>query len=94
MNDTDLKMSAKMVEMIRQKSPAERLAMGCSMYDFSKRLVTSSILKEKPHLSPSELRTELFLRFYGNDFDLAKQQKIIRHIATRSSEKSSQQIRE
>lgn len=73
-------MEDRMRELIREKSPAERIAMGCSMYDFAKELVKSAILREHPGLSDSEIRGEIFLRFYGNDFDLARQQKILRFL--------------
>lgn len=80
MNDTDAKMNAKMMEMIQKKTSQERLAMGCSMFDFAKRLVVSSLLKDNPNLSPAMLRKELFLRFYGNDFDAKQRQKIIEYL--------------
>ncbi len=80
MNDTHPKIMEKVREMIRAKAPAERLAMGCSMYDFSKRLVASSILRENPNLPPAARRRELFLKFYGNDFDDLRKEKIIQHL--------------
>jgi len=70
-----------MREMIRRKTPEERLRMGCSMFDFSKSLVVNAILRERPNLSPAELRGELFLRFYGNDFAPARREKILAHLA-------------
>ena len=80
MNDTNPKIMEKMREMIRAKTPGERLAMGCSMHDFCKRLVAGAILRENPKLSPAALRRELFLRFYGNDFDDVRKEKIIQHL--------------
>jgi len=78
MNDTTPQMTLKMREMILQKSPQERLALGCSMYDFSKQLVKNALLRQNADLSPAHLRRELFLKFYGNDFSLEEQQKIMR----------------
>lgn len=80
-NDTSLRTAAKMREMFHQKLPEERLHMGCSMYDFSKQLVTNAILRENPKFSKGALRLELFRRFYGNDFDVIDQQKIENHLA-------------
>jgi len=80
MNDTSPQIAEKIREMICKKTPEERLKMGCSMYDFSKQLVTYSLLETRPGLSPRELRRELFLRFYGNDFDSTTREKIITHI--------------
>ena len=81
MNDTAPAIEEKMREMIRAKTPEERLRMGCSMYDFSKRLVTRAILENRPGLSSGDLRQELFLRFYGNDFDAPVRQKILFYIS-------------
>lgn len=81
MNDTLPQIAEKMRELISAKTPEERLKMGCSMYDFSRRLVIHSILKSQPHLSTAELNRELFLRFYGNDFNPAKRQEILGHLS-------------
>lgn len=80
MNDTSPEMTAKMREMILRKAPADRLRMGCSMYDFSKRLVVNAILRERPNLLPNALRGELFRRFYGNDFGIAQREKILERL--------------
>ena len=80
MKDTSSHMDEKFRQMMRQKTPADRLAMGCSMFDFSKGLAMSSILNEKGKLSPAALRRELFLRFYSNDFNLVQQEKIVKHL--------------
>ena len=80
MNDTHPRVNQKIVEMMRRKAPEERLALGCSMFDFSKQLVMSSLREENPSLSPASLRQELFLRFYGNDFDSRAREKITFHL--------------
>ena len=80
MNDTSDEMNRKMCEMIQQKLPIERLKMGCSMYDMSKRLVVQAILKNNPHLSAADLRQEIFQKFYGNDFTPETSAKIIKHL--------------
>ena len=84
MNDTSPEVAQRMMEMFRRKAPAERLAMGCSMFDFSKQLVIHSLLEEEPRLSPQELRERLFLRFYGNDFNGEQREKILRFITAKS----------
>lgn len=81
MNDTSPKIEEKMRELIQKKTPEERLKMGCSMYDFSRRLVIHSILENRPGLSAEELRRELFLRFYGNDFSPQKLQEILEYLS-------------
>ena len=81
MKDTSPAIEKKMIEMINQKTPIERLKMGCSMYDLSKRLVTGAILEKDPSITPKALKRELFLRFYGNDFDPVRCAKILKHIS-------------
>lgn len=80
MDDTTPEIAEKMREMIRMKSPIERFKMGCSMYDTSKYLVIRGILEDNPNISETDLRKELFLKFYGNDFDSVKRQKILDHL--------------
>lgn len=79
MDDTTPDISQKIREMIRMKPPIERLKMGCSMYETSRYLITRAIMEKNPHISKSALRQELFLRFYGNDFDPISREKILKH---------------
>jgi len=80
MNDTAPAITEKIEAMMRRKEPAERLAMGCSMFGFAQQLVKSSILMEKPGISSADLRKEVFLRFYENDFTKEQREKIIAHL--------------
>ena len=82
MDDTPPEIQEKVRELIRAKTPEERLKMGCSMYDFSKSLIIRSILEKSPGLSPAALKRELFLRFYGNDFDPERRQKIMIYLGS------------
>ena len=80
MHDTSLDMDEKMREIIRAKTPLERLEMGCSMYETSRYLVQRSILESNPSISKKRLRKELFLKFYRNDFSSAECERIIKHL--------------
>lgn len=80
MNDTSLAMEEKMREMIRKKTPLERLKMGCSMYETSRYLVKRFILENNPSISEKELRKEIFLNFYKNDFSPAECERIANHL--------------
>ena len=81
MKDTHPIIAKKMLEMMRKKTAQERLLMGFSMYDMSKQLVINSILNRNPNISQSILRQEIFLKFYGNDFDLETRNRIVKHLA-------------
>jgi hypothetical protein len=80
MRDTPQDITQKMCEMIQAKSPAERCKMGCSMYETSRYLIIRAILRDNPHISKEALRQALFLKFYGNDFDLKTRKKILQHL--------------
>lgn len=82
MNDTSPDIEKKIYDLFESKSPLERIQMGCSMIDTSKYLITCAILRDHPNISKKDLRREIFLRFYGNDFDPEEQEKIIRHLVT------------
>lgn len=79
MNDTSFIIEDKMREMIRKKSPIERAKMGSSMYATSKYLVIRAIIDENPNISPLELKQEIFIRFYRDDYTPAECQKILKH---------------
>ncbi len=80
MRDTSPEMEEKMYELIRKKTPEERIKMGFSMLAASKLLVTQAILRDNPHISPAGLRKEIFLKFYGNDFSPEEREKILRYL--------------
>ncbi len=58
------------------KSPEERLIIGCSMFTFVKAIVRSSIMQKNSSMPPCDLKKELFLRFYGNDMDKSARDRI------------------
>lgn len=84
MRDTSPAMEEIMREMIRKKTPQERLKMGSSMYDTSRHFIVRAILEEKPNISESELRKEIFLKFYKDDFPPEELMKIANHLQSYS----------
>jgi len=80
MDDISPEMAQKVCEMIQEKTPYERVVMGCSMNETSRYLVTQGILHDNPNISTSELRQELFLKFYNNDFSNSEIDKIQKHL--------------
>ena len=77
MKDTSFEMEEKVREIIRQKTPQERLEMASSLFALSRQLVIQAILREKPDISDSELRLEFFVKFYGQDYTEEDLQKIL-----------------
>ncbi len=78
MNDTDPITAGRFLQMMKKKSNEERLLMGCSMYDTAKQIVKSSLCEQHPGASAIEMRKELFLRFYGQEFTNNEVGKILR----------------
>ena len=64
-------------KMIAEKTGEERLLMGFSMFDFSSRILLSSI---KDKIPPEKLRKTIFLRLYRNDFSKKQQKEILKHL--------------
>lgn len=66
MNDTSDLIKEKLEAGYALRTGEEKLLMAPSMFETARELVIASLPKD---ISKSELRKELFLRFYGNDFD-------------------------
>ena len=82
MKDTPPHMEKLYRDMIMNRSGAERLKMGCSMYNTAKKIVRASILQAAPQTTEEAIRSELFLRFYANDFDPETRKKILQALET------------
>ncbi len=80
MDDTSFEIAERVREMFRTKTPVERFKMGCSMYETSRYLIIRAILNDNPHISKAGLQRELFLKFYGDEFNLDEQKKILSHL--------------
>ena len=78
MKDTSDTIARKYRDMLLKRSGEERLKMGCSMHATAQALVRASALHADPSASPSSLTKVLFLRFYGQEFDRARRQRILR----------------
>lgn len=70
MNDTDYRIERLYREMLRKKSPEERLRMGFSMFRFASELLLSSLNKES--LSPEDLKQKVLLRLYGRNLKISR----------------------
>lgn len=77
MKDTPPEMDARYRAMLMQRSGEERLMMGCAMRETARTLVEASIRKQDSQATPEAVRKGLFLRFYGHEFDVDSQEKIL-----------------
>jgi len=82
MNDTHPDIAIKFQELMMSKSGEQRLLMGCSMYDTSKKIVQSALASQQPEITVREMREGVFSRFYGHEFTEAEKQKILSALAS------------
>ena len=77
MNDTKPSMEARWSARLLAKSGGERMAMGCAMFDDAKALVTAGVRAANPGADEREIKRQVFLGFYGEDFPPEKREKIL-----------------
>lgn len=76
MTDTHKSIQLRFERMMADRVPMERLRMGSSMFDTAKTIVRDSIVAQHPGISSQELKKEIFLRFYGQEFNKVQIKKI------------------
>jgi hypothetical protein len=77
MNDTSPEVEQRYRQLLLQRSGAERLAMGCSMFATARALAIASVLEKEPFAPPATLRQALFVRFYGAEFTPEQRERIV-----------------
>ena len=80
MKDTAPEIESLFYQMIMEKSGVERLMMGFSMFDMARMQVEAGIRANKPNATIQEIRREIFLRFYGQEFSPEEQDEILSRI--------------
>jgi len=80
MHDTPVDIEQRMAQMMARRTPAERLRMASSMFDFGRNLVIAGLKREYPALNEAQLRTRMFLRLYSDDFTHIEIKRIIKRI--------------
>jgi len=84
MNDTNPDVAVRFRDLMMSKTSQERLVMGCSMYDTAKEIVRSAVRNRQPGITDAEIKREIFLRFYGQDFSQADREKFLSALASDS----------
>jgi len=80
--DTSPEMEARFRAMVMARPPGgERLRIVSDMFDITRSLLIAGIRAEKPNITEGELRQELFLRYYGDEFSPEQREKILAAIA-------------
>jgi hypothetical protein len=81
MTDTQPAIAETYRGMLLSRSGEERLRMGSSMNATARALVRASVLARDPEAFPAIVRREMFLRFYGHEFDAKAREKILIRLA-------------
>ena len=77
MRDTPPEIEDFFSRLLMKKTGAERLKMGFSMFNFARKQVEASIISSNPRADSREIKREIFMRFYGQDFTAEEQEKIL-----------------
>lgn len=76
MHDTSPVIEEHLYELYAQRTPEERVMMCSQMFDTAVTLVKAGILHQHPDISATELRWEVFLRFYADCYTEEELQRI------------------
>ena len=82
MNDTHPEVAAHFRDLMKARSNEQRLLMGCSMYDTARQIVGSAICSQHPDITATQMRKEIFIRFYGLEFSRTDTAKILSVLAS------------
>jgi hypothetical protein len=74
MNDTPEAVQNFYRTLLMRRSGSERVKMGCAMFDTARALARASL--QGRAYNDDELRVQLFVRTYGEDFDAATVERI------------------
>lgn len=67
MRDTNPRATARYYELLREKSPAERLEMASALTSVVRELSLAGIRRDSPNLTQRQLQAKLAERMYGRD---------------------------
>ena len=67
--DTSILVERRYRRMLLARSGAERLKMGCAMFDASRALMRAGLRQREGLTDPVEVRAQLLVRTYAEDLD-------------------------
>ena len=66
--------------MFATLTPTQRVRMVSEMFDSARRLLVSGIRAEQPDITDTELKVQVFLRTYRDDYAPAERDRIVASI--------------
>lgn len=85
MNDTTPRAEAEYRQLLLAKSNAERLELGCSLFDASRALVVAGLTAQYHPANKTELMKHVFIRTYGRDLTDEQQRRFLARLETLDS---------
>ena len=80
MNDTPEHVERRYRELLMKLPPLRRLQMASEMFSAARILMREGIRMQLGPIDEGELRVQMFLRLYGDEFSLERRQRIIERI--------------
>jgi hypothetical protein len=78
MSDTTPEMAARYRAMVLARPPGgARFKIASDMFDITRGLLIAGIRAARPDITEAELRQELFLRYYGDEFSPEQRERIL-----------------
>lgn len=82
MSDTTPEMMAQYRAMVLARPPGgARFKIASDLFDITRSLMIAGIRAARPGITDSELRKELFLRYYGEEFSPEQRERILTAIS-------------
>jgi hypothetical protein len=79
-NDTPPDVDAAFTAMFATLTPSQRVRMMSEMFDTARRILVSGIRSEQPDITDTELKVQVFLRTYRDDYPPAERDRIVAYI--------------
>ncbi len=80
MNDTPEHIERRYRELLMKLSPLRRLEMASEMSSAARIVMREGIRLERGALDEGELRVQMFMRLYGDEFSPERRERIIERI--------------
>ncbi len=80
MSDTTPEVDAAFTAMFATLTPTERVRMMSEMFDTARRILVSNIRANQPDISDVELRVQVFLRTYHDDYTPEERDRIVAYV--------------
>jgi hypothetical protein len=78
MSDTSPEIAARYRAMVLARPPGgARFKIASDMFDITRGLLIAGIRAARPDITEGELRQELFLRYYGDEFSPEQRERIL-----------------